>query len=73
MVRNVKFALLAGACFMIGASAPLVGTSTPADAKLHCKNVSKRFQVCGDVKPWTRFVAGFGVRFNKQGRKLRAR
>ena len=36
-----------------------------AEAKMSCGNVSKRFQVCGEVKPWTRFVVGVGVRSTK--------
>ena len=38
-----------------------------------CKNVGKRWQVCGEVKPWTKFVAGVGIRFNKQGQQIRTR
>jgi len=50
-----------------------VGTSEPAEAKMTCKNVGKRWQVCGEVKPWTKFVAGVGIRFNKQGQQIRSR
>ena len=50
-----------------------VGSSEPAEAKMSCANVKGRWQVCGEVKPWTRFVAGVGIRFNKQGQRIRAR
>ena len=38
----------------------------PADAKLKCKNVGKRFQVCGDAKPFKKLVVGVGIRFSKK-------
>jgi hypothetical protein len=72
-MRNTKVALLAAACTIAGAGVLSVGTSEPAEAKMTCKNVSKRWQVCGEVKPWTKFVAGVGVRFNKQGQQIRSR
>ena len=72
-MRPIKLALLAAACAMIGAGTFSVGTSAPAEAKMSCKNVGKRWQVCGEVKPWTKFVAGVGIRFNKQGQQIRTR
>ena len=65
-MRTIKLALLSAAVAMIGVGVLSVSSSTPADAKLHCKNVSKRWQVCGDGKPFTKFVVGVGFRFSKQ-------
>lgn len=64
MSRHFRLAVLSS----IAACATLIAvpiTTTSADAKMSCVNVKKRFQVCGEVKPWTRFVAGVGVRFQK--------
>jgi hypothetical protein len=73
VVRNSKVVLLAAACTIASAGVLSVGTSEPAEAKMTCKNVGKRWQVCGEVKPWTKFVAGVGIRFNKQGQQIRSR
>jgi hypothetical protein len=61
-----KTSILTATLLALGASILSIGASTPADAKLHCKNVSARWQVCGDGKPFTKFVVGVGIRFNKQ-------
>jgi hypothetical protein len=73
VVRNSKHALLAAAFAIVGAGVLSVGISEPAEAKMTCKNVGTRWQVCGEVKPWTKFVAGVGIRFNKQGQQIRSR
>jgi len=40
-------------------------TAAPSEpSKLSCRNVSRRWQVCGSVSR-TRFVAGVGIRFNQ--------
>ena len=72
-MRNSKIVLLATVCTIAGAGVLSVGTSEPAESKMTCKNVGKRWQVCGEVKPWTKFVAGVGIRFNKQGQQIRSR
>lgn len=72
-MRNSKVVLLAAACTIAGTGVLSVGTSEPAEAKMTCKNVGTRWQVCGEVKPWTKFVAGVGIRFNKQGQQIRTR
>lgn len=72
-MKNSKVLLLAFAVAIIGAGVLSVGTSQTAEAKMSCANVKKRWQVCGEVKPWTRFVAGVGIRFNKQGQQIRTR
>lgn len=46
--------------------AALIVTSTSADAKLKCKNVGKRMQICGDAKPFKSFTVGVGIRFSKK-------
>ena len=50
-VGTAKFVLLAAACTIASAGVLSVGTSEPAEAKMTCKNVGKRWQVCGEVKP----------------------
>lgn len=45
----------------------------PAAAKLKCKDVSKRFQVCGDAKPFKKLVVGVGIRFSKKKPGLSAK
>lgn len=72
-MRNIKLAMLTLAAVTFAGSLLSIGTSEPAEAKMTCKNVGKRWQVCGEVKPWTKFVAGVGIRFNKQGQQIRAR
>ena len=72
-MRNSKVVLLAAACTIASAGVLSVGISEPAEAKMTCKNVGTRWQVCGEVKPWTKFVAGVGIRFNKQGQQIRTR
>ena len=44
----------------------LAAGTTSSEAKLTCKNVGKRWPVCGDAKPFTSFSVGFGVRFSKK-------
>jgi hypothetical protein len=61
-----KTSILTAMLLALGVSTLAIGASTPADAKLHCKDVSARWQVCGDAKPFTKFVVGVGIRFNKQ-------
>jgi hypothetical protein len=39
-------------------------TDTPREQKLSCRDVSRRWQVCGSVSR-TKFVAGIGIRFNR--------
>jgi len=56
--------LAATAVLLAVATLSLSAGTTPSEA-LTCKNVGKRFQVCGDVKPFKSFTAGFGIRFNK--------
>jgi hypothetical protein len=56
---------------LLMASQPLLAFSQDLSAaprepakKLGCLNVSRRWQICGDVKR-TRFVAGVGIRFSR--------
>jgi len=72
MALRSRTALLLGAIAVATAVAQPMA-ATPADAKMSCVNVKKRFQLCGEVKPWTRFVAGVGVRFQKPAPALAAR
>ncbi len=44
---------------------PMIATG-PAEAKLKCKDVKGRWQVCGDAKPFKKFVIGVGIRFSKK-------
>jgi hypothetical protein len=38
----------------------------PAQAKLKCKDVKGRWQICGDAKPFKSFSIGVGVRFTEK-------
>jgi hypothetical protein len=43
-----------------------ISTEINPAAKLTCKNIPKsRWQLCGDIKPFKKFVVGVGVRFAK--------
>src|SRR5262245_41415333 len=44
----------------------LAVSATPSDAKLTCKNVGKRWQICGDAKPFKSLMLGAGIRFNQK-------
>lgn len=71
-MKNLKTAMLVVAAAAFAGSVS-IATSELAEAKMTCKNVGKRWQVCGEVKPWTKFVAGVGIRFNKQGQQIRSK
>jgi hypothetical protein len=54
------------AAFLAAIVAASVIAPPQAEAGLKCKNVSKRFQVCGDAKPFKKLVVGVGIRFSKK-------
>jgi hypothetical protein len=38
----------------------------PAQAKLKCKDVKGRWQICGDAKPFKSFSIGVGIHFSEK-------
>ena len=65
-----KFLAATAATLTVVLAAPAAGT-TSSEAKPTCKNVGKRWQVCGDAKPFTSFSVGVGLRFSKKKPWLR--
>lgn len=68
MYRTVFLCALASVVLATGGAAQSFqsrqGVHPPDQvAKLTCKKVSDRWQLCGDIKPFKKFVVGVGVRF----------
>jgi hypothetical protein len=59
-------AKLTTAALSLAVIGSLAVSSTPSEAKLTCKNVGKRWQICGDAKPFKSFMLGAGIRFNQK-------
>ena len=41
-------------------------SAAPAQAKLKCKDVKGRWQICGDAKPFKSFSIGVGIHFSEK-------
>jgi hypothetical protein len=57
--------ILLAAANVATAQADLASTA-PAQAKLKCKDVKGRWQICGDAKPFKSISIGVGIHFNKK-------
>ena len=58
--------LITTAALSLAVIGSLAVSSTSSEAKLTCKNVGKRWQICGDAKPFKSFMLGGGIRFNQK-------